>query len=972
MWCGVQDQWKNASGVAAQEQQQKTTVPEPETSLEHSSTHDDPEAPLNPRRDGKPMHLFVNEEPLDVHVRALRNNRERYIVDLLWNVTRGLVMTQSTKVRTLVAAWGSGERELAAKLLLHESFGVPVVLGAVQMLDSRRQLRQLRRRLDRMTQRNRRTVDLKTKIDALVPVELEVAAVQPELTGFSGALQRHVARWVRQIPKDKLEFWLLALPQAPWVDLAQVCHLNPRRDFAVPWFLSQAFGERPPAGSLAAEANDITTSSLADKVAEWKIPYSYVRRRFAGRIPDSAKVAMARYMPLDQLIWFYDDASDSLATDDGAVERILTSRLASGESPTELSAGKLMERLLTFLKVGQVTPGDTLSALFPDVPATSLAAALNRFGQNLEYTAMQLLEYSPAEIRRRFPPSSAATSVQASSVSLSFVPMLMQHAATAMAKLSLPLERPVFIMGDASASMQVAVSTSTILASLIAAVSDAGLCFFSDKAIQPPVVPRTVDDVVAVAKAVKADGATCPAAALWPLLVAKQVVRQIVVVSDEEENSTLKVSHGQAETGFSLGSAADHIEYSFAELFAKYESEVSPGCRITFVSFLSDLNSRGQMVEELEQRGYTPQQFKLHRDRPDLTKTDAILGSMCSGTHHVAAERVRLQQLLCDRGIDALAKELSELSIEDRGDSTPCTEKAAGLASDEAAMQLAKRIQSFQYNGVCSVCFQDTSVGSLCPSAACTASAENYACADCTSKYFTLLIDSTLYAAPPLVCMAAGCGRRIPVRRWRNVVERETARKFEQNAQSLLTLRCPECDEQRSLLPEFCIDTHANSHSTATLALLKRLRVTDSAAMRQLSKAWRQYAQSRISATQMLSDLSTVADQAGNYPFTHFGNICSLLELIEDVERRASLAISFLNHNPFLRTPCCSVLMCFKCKVEGDHDGLSCETFMRREGQYGDVQYCPACGVATMKSEGCNEMICVCGEHWNWDGGDDY
>ena len=43
----------------------------------------------------------------------------------------------------------------------------------------------------------------------------------------------------------------------------------------------------------------------------------YVRRRFTGEIPPSAKVAMAKYMPLDQLIWYYDDAQDSLATEDG-------------------------------------------------------------------------------------------------------------------------------------------------------------------------------------------------------------------------------------------------------------------------------------------------------------------------------------------------------------------------------------------------------------------------------------------------------------------------------------------------------------------------------------------------------------------------------------------------------------------------------------------------------------------------------
>eukprot|EP01047_Picozoa_sp_COSAG01_P084438 COSAG01_NODE_18123_length_1099_cov_1.274000_1_plen_49_part_10 len=49
---------------------------------------------------------------------------------------------------------------------------------------------------------------------------------------------------------------------------------------------------------------------------------------------------MAKYMPLDQLIWYYDDAQDSLATEDGQVADILHARLAAGEAPDQLSAGK--------------------------------------------------------------------------------------------------------------------------------------------------------------------------------------------------------------------------------------------------------------------------------------------------------------------------------------------------------------------------------------------------------------------------------------------------------------------------------------------------------------------------------------------------------------------------------------------------------------------------------------------------------
>eukprot|EP01047_Picozoa_sp_COSAG01_P093684 COSAG01_NODE_24761_length_767_cov_1.428144_1_plen_173_part_10 len=77
------------------------------------------------------MALFLNEVPLRAHVQALRKNRAGYVVALLWCTTQRVAMTRSTKVRALTAAWGTGERELAAKLILSEhGFGVPVVLGS--------------------------------------------------------------------------------------------------------------------------------------------------------------------------------------------------------------------------------------------------------------------------------------------------------------------------------------------------------------------------------------------------------------------------------------------------------------------------------------------------------------------------------------------------------------------------------------------------------------------------------------------------------------------------------------------------------------------------------------------------------------------------------------------------------------------------------------------------------------------------
>jgi len=57
--------------------------------------------------------------------------------------------------------------------------------------------------------------------------------------------------------------------------------------------------------------------------------------------------------------------------------------------------------------------------------------------------------------------------------------------------------------------------------------------------------------------------------------------------------------------------------------------------------------------------------------------------------------------------------------------------------------------------------------------------------------------------------------------------------------------------------------------------------------------------------------------------------------------------------------------MCFKCKVRGWHRQQSCEERQRKEVSQ-DVQFCPGCGVPTVRSEGCSHIICVCGRSWTW------
>ena len=108
----------------------------------------------------------------------------------------------------------------------------------------------------------------------------------------------------------------------------------------------------------------------------------------------------------------------------------------------------------------------------------------------------------------------------------------------------------------------------------------------------------------------------------------------------------------------------------------------------------------------------------------------------------------------------------------------------------------------------------------------------------------------------------------------------------------------------------------------------------------------------------LLSPHDTVAKRF--YSLTH--------NRVRDLERKCTLLLSWFRRYPYFRTPCCGSEMCFKCKTSDWHEGVSCEHRMRQGlgAPRGGVQWCPRCGVPTVKSEGCNHIVCVCGASWEW------
>lgn len=90
-----------------------------------------------------------------------------------------------------------------------------------------------------------------------------------------------------------------------------------------------------------------------------------------------------------------------------------------------------------------------------------------------------------------------------------------------------------------------------------------------------------------------------------------------------------------------------------------------------------------------------------------------------------------------------------------------------------------------------------------------------------------------------------------------------------------------------------------------------------------------------------------------------------VLPLMLDMERRATIQLALYKKFPKFRVHCCSYGHCFACKTGYWHEGVSCEEMQR--AQLGtEAQFCSSCGVPTIRTEGCSDMLCVCGATWTW------
>lgn len=375
----------------------------------------------------------------------------------------------------------------------------------------------------------------------------------------SGALARMIRKWAKSLKPDFLEFIMLEMPSEAWRQVADLIHFHPG-DFSVPYFLADVHGSSIPEDSFVYHVRRLYTTESKDAGETFRevaarfpqIYKAYASVRTKENLLCSKEVidAMAKNMPLDTLVWYFEE----LAVRSQEVSAILRLRLSTTGATKELLQrdskvnffGKLVERILMFQRQGI----NDVATLLTQVASHLLSALIERF---------QGTRYGGGKIA---------------------------------------------VFGDASASMQRAVEAATIMACMVSSCLNGELSFFADQLIESPHKnPVSVDETLAVCRKVRANRSTCLAAALWPYYDRTIVLDAIVLVTDEEENTSCK--------GF-----------RFADLLKAYMDKVTPN--VALIVICVGGGSR-YFRNTLVQHGIEAETVTIDEKRPDLTKFDELL-----------------------------------------------------------------------------------------------------------------------------------------------------------------------------------------------------------------------------------------------------------------------------------------------------------------------------------------------------------
>jgi len=212
-------------------------------------------------------------------------------------------------------------------------------------------------------------------------------------------------------------------------------------------------------------------------------------------------------------------------------------------------------------------------------------------------------------------------------------------------------------------------------------------------------------------------------------------------------------------------------------------------------------------------------------------------------------------------------------------------------------------------------------------------------------------------SCPSMLCPCLHSGNSKRVLRYSvwKPLDKRNSQCYHENANTLLGILCSSCDVPCNLSISYDHDAAVQYEK------MKRPDIYDSFADDLLK-----YEHGVLTASEFYSTLL-------NQHFPEFkSGIDSevwksfkfILQILEDPERRVNLHLCHLKYFPRIWTPCCNQNHCFRCRTKGFHTGVTCEQNIMTMDM--SIVSCPACGVFLTKGDGCNSVVCVCGNKFKW------
>ncbi len=504
---------------------------------------------------------ILQDTSLNTHILNYLSDRESYVNSAISVFSDSIVkksVTTNNKAKTVATLLHNLDKS-AWKLLI-PYLQISEVLSAAQILDANRQIRQLEKYIEsNHTTTSKQRRKIQKKKNLLIINKNYVEGVDAPLS-LSLSKIRMITTWVQSLKQEDFITWALLYPNTQWKELADLCHFNPS-NFDGNWYLQWCFGKKNDNIPLVLQKlwNMKDSKELISIYDEYELPYDYIR--------------LCR-VKLKPNVW-----------------SVIKWKVAT------------KEKLRTVLWWWKELNSETVNQIIADRLNTEITSVEDIETFNLPYSAVLniLLQVNHLGLQKE----------------------LTRVAELLMEKyVSLDIDSPVVVFGDASSSMEVAIRSSSILTSLLCYLTKANLHLFRncDEPITNP--PTDVKSALSFAKTMRAKNCTSPASSLFPYLSTKKIVKTFIIVTDEEENTDYKGVYTYNYTA----------EGCFAKMYKKYIETVYPA-RLVFISFATQKsNLMTNSLQKVLGNNYNElvDVYKFDQYEPDMSRFDRVLHSLAN------------------------------------------------------------------------------------------------------------------------------------------------------------------------------------------------------------------------------------------------------------------------------------------------------------------------------------------------------